>query len=79
MLAESCLVALLGGVVGIGLSWFVISYAGDPTHGMMPPLYLPGRDVVLGLAIVLTLGIATGLLPALQASRLKIVDALRRG
>ena len=79
VLAESCLVALLGGVVGIGLSWFVISYAGDPTHGMMPPLYLPGRDVVLGLAIVLTLGIATGLLPALQASRLKIVDALRRG
>jgi putative ABC transport system permease protein len=72
-------VALLGGVVGLALAWFVVSYAGDPTHGMMPPLYLPRRDVVMGLVIVLTLGIATGLLPALQASRLKIVDALRRG
>jgi putative ABC transport system permease protein len=79
VLAESCLVALLGGVVGLGLAWFAISFAGDPTHGMMPPLYLPTRDVVMGLAIVLTLGVATGLLPALQASRLKIVDALRRG
>jgi putative ABC transport system permease protein len=79
VLGESCLVALLGGVVGLGLAWVAISYAGDPTHGMIPPLYLPGRDVAIGLAIILTLGVATGLVPALQASRLKIVDALRRG
>ena len=79
VLAESCLVALLGGALGLGLAWLAISYAGDPTHGMIPPLYLPRRDVVMGLAIVLTLGVATGLVPALQASRLKIVDALRRG
>lgn len=78
VLAESCLVALLGGVTGLLLSWVAISYAGDPTAGMIPPLYLPKGDVVLGLAIVLTLGVATGLVPALQASRLKIVDALRR-
>lgn len=79
VLGESCLVALLGGVFGLGLAWFVISYAGDPTHGMLPPLFLPKWDLALGVAIVLTLGIATGLVPALQASRLKIVDALRRG
>lgn len=79
VLGESCLVALLGGVFGLGLAWFVISYAGDPTHGMLPPLYLTKWDLALGVAIVLTLGIATGLVPALQASRLKIVDALRRG
>ena len=79
VLAESCLVAFLGGAVGLGLSWLAISYAGDPTHGMIPPLYLPKTDLALGIAIVLTLGIATGLVPALQASRLKIVDALRRG
>jgi putative ABC transport system permease protein len=79
VLGESCLVALLGGVAGLGLAWFVISYAGDPTRGMLPPLYLPKWDLALGLTIVLTLGVATGLVPALQASRLKIVDALRRG
>jgi putative ABC transport system permease protein len=79
VLGESCLVALLGGVLGLGLAWVAISYAGDPTHGMIPPLYLPKADLALGLAIVLTLGFATGFIPALQASRLKIVDALRRG
>lgn len=78
VLAESCLVALLGGVTGLLLAWLAISYVGDPTAGMIPPLYLPKRDVALGLAIVLTLGVATGLVPALQASRLRIVDALRR-
>ena len=35
-------------------------------------------DLVLGALLVLVLGIGTGLLPAFQASRLKIVDALRR-
>jgi ABC-type antimicrobial peptide transport system permease subunit len=33
---------------------------------------------VLGVALVFGLGVATGIIPALQASRLKIVDALRR-
>ncbi len=79
VLAESCLVACLGGIAGLGLSWVVVTYAGDPTHGMIPPLYLPTPDIFIGLAIILTLGLATGIIPALQASRLKIVDALRRG
>ncbi len=79
VLAESCLVACLGGIAGLTLAWVVISYAGDPTHGMIPPLYLPAPDIVLGIAIIVTLGLATGIIPALQASRLKIVDALRRG
>src|SRR4051812_7342983 len=78
VLAESCLIALIGGGLGLGIAWFLLSFAGDPTHGMMPPLYLPRADVVMGIAIVLALGVATGLLPAMQASRMKIVDALRR-
>jgi putative ABC transport system permease protein len=45
---------------------------------MLPAFYFPVRDLVLGVALVLLLGIGTGLLPAFQAQRLKIVDALRR-
>jgi len=37
------------------------------------------RDVVIGGVIIVVLGFATGLWPAVQASRLKIVDALRKG
>ena len=77
VLLESCLIAAIGGGIGLVLAWVLISN-GDPTGGLLPAFYFPTRDVIVGIALVLTLGLATGLLPALQASRLKIVDALRR-
>jgi putative ABC transport system permease protein len=78
VLGESCLMAITGGVLGLGVAWAAITLIGDPTHGMLPLIYLPTGDAVFGLMLVVLLGIATGILPALQASRLKIVDALRR-
>jgi putative ABC transport system permease protein len=77
VLLESCAIALIGGAIGLGLASVVIAQ-GDPTGGMLPIYYLPPRDLVFGIALVIVLGLATGLLPAVQASRLKIVDALRR-
>jgi putative ABC transport system permease protein len=77
VLAESCLIALLGGVLGLGLAWMVIS-RGDPTGSMLPLFFLPPRDLLTGLAISVALGFATGLFPALQAMRLRVADSLRR-
>ena len=77
VLLESCAIALIGGAIGLGLASLIIAQ-GDPTGGMLPIYYLPPRDLVFGIALVIVLGLATGLLPAVQASRLKIVDALRR-
>ena len=34
--------------------------------------------MILGVALVFGLGVASGLLPAVRAMRLRIVDALRR-
>jgi putative ABC transport system permease protein len=78
VLAESCLTALIGGVLGVAIAYFVVGALSVRTNGLLPPLYLPTRDLAIGFGMVLTLGIATGMVPALQASRLKIVDALRR-
>jgi putative ABC transport system permease protein len=72
-------IAIVGGGLGLAVAWPVVSYVGLQTNGMVPPLYLPTRDVVVGAAIILALGLATGLWPAVQASRLRIVDALRKG
>ena len=77
VLVESCVIALLGGSLGLLIAWAVIAQ-GDPTNGMLPAFYFPVRDLVLGIVLVFVLGIGTGLLPALQAQRLKIVTALRR-
>ncbi|HET7218143.1 MAG TPA: FtsX-like permease family protein [Vicinamibacterales bacterium] len=78
VLLESCAVAVLGGGLGLLLSWSFITIVGDPTGGLLPIFHFPPRDLVIGIVLVLVLGIGTGLLPAMQASRLKIVDALRR-
>ena len=77
VMVESCVIAIIGGGLGLAVGWLIVSQ-GDPTGGMLPAFYFPARDMVLGVALVLLLGIGTGLLPAFQAQRLKIVDALRR-
>lgn len=77
VLAESCLLAAVGGFIGLGLAWWLISL-GDPTKGALPIFYFPTPSLLLGILIVLLLGIAAGLVPAVQAQRLRIVDALRR-
>ncbi|MCM2270564.1 MAG: FtsX-like permease family protein [Thermoanaerobaculia bacterium] len=77
VLAESTLVAVLGGGLGLLVGAVAID-AGDPTGGFLPVFYLPGRDLVVGVVCVALLGFVTGILPALQAKRLKIVEALRR-
>jgi putative ABC transport system permease protein len=77
VMAESCLLAFLGGALGLGLAWMVIA-RGDPTGGLLPMFYFPVNDLITGLGISLALGLATGIFPALQAMRLRVADALRR-
>jgi ABC-type antimicrobial peptide transport system permease subunit len=41
-------------------------------------IYLPVKDLALGIVLALVAGMLAGALPALSAMRLKVVDALRR-
>jgi putative ABC transport system permease protein len=77
VLAESCLLTILGGTLGLGLAWMVISH-GDPTGGLLPLFSFPARDLLVGFGISIVLGLITGIFPALQAMRLRVADALRR-
>jgi putative ABC transport system permease protein len=77
VLAESCLIAMLGGFIGLGLAW-IMTAGGSPMPSMLPIFYLPARDLLLGVALVFALGLLTGAIPALQAMRLGVSDALRR-
>jgi putative ABC transport system permease protein len=77
VLAESCLLTVLGGSLGLGLAWLMIS-RGDPTGGLLPLFSLPTRDLFVGSGISVALGFVTGIFPALQAMRLRVADALRR-
>jgi putative ABC transport system permease protein len=76
VLLESLTLAMIGGVVGISLAK-MLTLGGDPTH-MLPSFYLSSAGISAGLLAALTVGIASGLLPALSARRLQVVQALRR-
>lgn len=77
VLAQSFLVAVVGGALGLAIAWLMIK-RGDPTGGALPIFFLPPRDLVTGAVFVFALGLATGMIPAMQAMRLRVVDALRR-
>ena len=44
----------------------------------LPIFVLPSRDVALGSALIVALGLVAGALPAFTAMHLKITDALRK-
>ena len=78
VLAESVLMSVLGGALGLGFARLLIG-RGDPTGGMLPIFLMPPWSTALGGGIIVLLGLATGTVPALQAMRLRVVQALRRG
>jgi putative ABC transport system permease protein len=77
VLAESCLLAVLGGAVGLAVAWLLTS-RGDPTGGLLPLFFFPVHDVLIGVLLSVALGVVTGFFPALQAMRLRVAEALRR-
>jgi len=73
-LLEAGLLALGGGIVGVFLGW-VIALCVD-AFSPLPALVSPGL-VVSGLVLATLTGIVAGVFPAIKASRLTPIDALR--
>ena len=78
VLAESLAVALVGGLIGLGLAIVAIPLVGALLNGLLPPLLLSVAVLSFGLAFAVLVGGASGLLPGIGAMRLRVVDALRR-
>ena len=77
VLGESLVLTVIGGSIGLFLAWLMVS-AGDPTGGSLPVFFIPARDLVIGVVLIVLMALIAGILPALQAQRLRIADALRR-
>jgi putative ABC transport system permease protein len=77
VLFESCVLALIGGLAGLGIALLIMA-RGSPVPSILPVFNMPPRDVIMGVVFVVGLGVVAGLLPAVQAMRLKIAEALRR-
>ncbi len=75
--AESLLIALAGGLPGLLIARGVVQGI-NLGVGFIPDLYIQGGAMAVGVALIVALGFVTGAIPAWQAMRLSIVDALRR-
>jgi len=75
VLAESVIIAALGG--GLGLLAGRAITTRDLTNGIIL-MYLPASAAVAGVFVAVGTGFLAGILPALSARRLGVVDALRR-
>ncbi|HXE34958.1 MAG TPA: FtsX-like permease family protein [Verrucomicrobiae bacterium] len=78
VLAESTVIALFGGLLGLLLAWAAIPVISAAVTGLLPPLLLSKTMLSLGLVFAIFVGMVSGLLPGISAMRMRVVNALRR-
>ncbi|AKO02904.1 ABC transporter permease [Xanthomonas oryzae] len=75
VIVESVLLIGLGGAIGLGLAALILPGLASKARGMLPP-NVPLQTWLVGAVLIVVIGMVVGVLPALRAKRLKIVDAL---
>jgi len=78
VLGESILLALIGGLPGLAIAFILIANMRESLMTFVPTLALPPDIAAAAVGLMLTLGILTGVVPALNAMRMKIAAALGR-
>ncbi len=78
VLGEALLVTVLGGTIGLLLAAAFSTAIGNAVAQFFPVLGMPPSTFAIGALLMLLLGAVAAALPCLQASQLKIVDALRK-
>jgi len=76
VLAESILLLLTGGLIGMALSPIIMRSLVTASNGMLPVTQIPIQTWVRGSVLMVLIGMVVGLPPAIRAMRLNIIDAL---
>lgn len=76
VLAESIVIMLIGGLLGLGVGWMLVQGAAKATGTFLPGMFLSPTATITAIAIMIGAGIAAGIFPAVKAMRLSIIDAL---
>ena len=80
VLCESLVITVLGGILGLLFGSLMVTGLGQASfiRQFFPIFFLPGRDLIIGAMLAIALGFVAGILPAIQAMRLRLAEALRR-
>jgi len=76
VLAESVLLVVIGGVLGLGIAAVLGPIVGAASGGAISLPPIGWKSWSLGLGLMVAIGLLVGALPAIRAMRLNIVDAL---
>ncbi|MEW6643398.1 MAG: FtsX-like permease family protein [Pseudomonadota bacterium] len=79
VLGESILLALLGGIPGLVIAALVTMALRTSLANVAPSFAVSPDIALMGIGLMVALGVITGIIPALNAMRLKIAAALGRG
>ena len=79
VLGEALLITCLGGFLGLALSYAATGAVAKAAGQFFPALGMPTNTWTLGAGLIVILGVLAAALPCIQAFRLRIVDALRKG
>ena len=78
VLAESLLVAVVGGVIGLLIGGLFVTGAASALAQFFPGLAMSSGTLLWGLMLAVALGLVTGAWPAWRAARLDVIDAMGR-
>lgn len=77
VLVESVFITLLGGTLGVFGSKLLFG-PNNSVNAIIPGFQVEWSTVILGLTMAAALGVISGIVPAWQAMRLSVIEALRR-
>ncbi len=77
VLAESILIALVGGTLGVLLALLAIPPLASSLSGLLGGLVLSPEVLLFGVLLALLVGLVSGLIPGVIAMRMRIVSAIR--
>jgi putative ABC transport system permease protein len=82
VVGEGLTVGVLAGLVGIAISYPIVTVVGrlleENVGAFFPYFRLSAGVAFVAVVVTITLGFASSVLPAFQAAKLSVVDALRR-
>jgi putative ABC transport system permease protein len=78
VMLEAGVIALTGALLGLGGAKLLYKASNFNAGGFLPGFDVTGTTLLLGAGVALVLMLASGLVPAMRAARLPVVQALRR-
>jgi putative ABC transport system permease protein len=83
VLGEAMAIGLVGGAIGVGIGYPLINqgvgqFIEDNFTGFFPYFRVAERDALIALAVAMLVAAVAAALPAYGASKLNVIDALRR-